>query len=160
MDDAIIDAINCVVMGNDILYILGDVLFGHSKVETWLEIRKRIVCKDLRLCFGNHDHQIRKHKQLQDTFTSVCNVKETTFCGVPLVLYHYPILVWNHMQDGRIHLHGHCHGTLHPFINAYLPQARILDVYADQNRNYKPWSLTEVQDYMSDRPGMTIDHHI
>ena len=69
MNSALVDRINDTVGQDDILIHLGDWSFGGF--ENIEEFRKRIVCKNVHLVFGNHDHHIRRNKGLiQTIFTT------------------------------------------------------------------------------------------
>lgn len=57
MNHTIVDSINSTVRENDILFCLGDWSFGG--VENVWKFRKRLVCKNIHLVLGNHDHHIR-----------------------------------------------------------------------------------------------------
>ena len=60
MNDAIVAGINSVVGPDDYLIHLGDWSFGGF--ESITEFRKRLVCKNIILFLGNHDHHIRNNK--------------------------------------------------------------------------------------------------
>jgi len=57
MNDVIVDNINSIVGENDVLIHLGDWSFGGF--DNIAEFRSRIVCKNVHLTYGNHDHHIR-----------------------------------------------------------------------------------------------------
>ena len=70
MNDTIVNNINNVVGENDILIHLGDFSFGGF--DNIIEFRNRIICKNIHLVLGNHDHHIERNKDdIQRLFTSV-----------------------------------------------------------------------------------------
>jgi calcineurin-like phosphoesterase family protein len=70
MNDTIVNNINSVVGENDILIHLGDWSFGGF--ENIEEFRNRLVCKNIHLVLGNHDHHIQRNKEgVQSLFSSV-----------------------------------------------------------------------------------------
>jgi calcineurin-like phosphoesterase family protein len=167
MNDAIVESINNVVGENDILFHLGDWSFGGF--ENIAEFRNRIVCKNIHLILGNHDHHIENNRDdIQDLFSSVnqyLRLQVSVYPGtvlhtgkVDLVLMHYPIASWHNMNDGVIHLHGHVH--LPP--NKKLAQGKAMDVGVDGN-GLVPYSLNEITRIMDKQPiaKLTLpqDHH-
>ena len=56
MNSAIVSGINSVVGPDDVLVHLGDWSFGGF--ESIAEFRKKILCKNVILFLGNHDHHI------------------------------------------------------------------------------------------------------
>ena len=56
MNDHIVDNINSIVGEDDILFHLGDWSFGgFDKIS---EFRNKLVCKNIHIITGNHDHII------------------------------------------------------------------------------------------------------
>lgn len=171
MNDAIVRNINNVVAVDDILFCLGDWSFGgFDKIR---QFRDRIVCQNIHLILGNHDHHIENNKDdIQEIFESVNHLLnlELKIPNVPnslnskefiyktFVLCHYPIASWQDMGNGVIHLHGHVH--LPP--NQKLHEGRAMDVGLDGNY-MAPYSLQEIAKIMKNRPikGITLpsDHH-
>ena len=97
--------INQKVAPNDRLFILGDLTWKHN-TKSMSELRAAINCKQVVLIRGNHDDI-----SIGDThkwFTSIHDIY--TLDGV--VMCHYPLMTWNRMAHGVIHLHGHSHGGL------------------------------------------------
>ena len=165
MNDTLVNNINEVVGENDILFHLGDWSFGgFDKIP---EFRNRIICKNVHLLLGNHDHHIEKNKEdIRRLFSSVNQYLElqvkynmnTPIQGVVnLVLMHYLIASWNNMNKGWINLHGHVHLPS----NKRIAQGRAMDVGVDGN-NLKPVSLKEVLG-LRERPVKNLsipkDHH-
>lgn len=62
MNSKILSSINSSVGEDDILFHFGDWSFGG--VEQIWEFRKQIICKNIYLFFGNHDHHIIDNKIL------------------------------------------------------------------------------------------------
>lgn len=90
MNQAIVDAINSTVDKNDILYHLGDWSFGGIK-NIW-EFRKQIICENIHLILGNHDHHIQRNKTLPN-----CHFKVPT--GV--VMGPWNSFTYGKPQDGK-----------------------------------------------------------
>jgi calcineurin-like phosphoesterase family protein len=62
MNQAIVDGINSVVGQDDYLVHLGDWSFGG--IDNIWNLRKQILCKNIILVFGNHDHHIARNRAL------------------------------------------------------------------------------------------------
>ena len=62
MNDTLVNNINEIVGENDILIHLGDWSFGGF--ESIEDFRNRILCKNVHLVFGNHDHHIRETRAI------------------------------------------------------------------------------------------------
>lgn len=166
MNDTIVNGINNRVGENDVLIHLGDFSFGGF--ENIGEFRSRILCKNIHLILGNHDHHIDRNKGgVQDLFESVNHyaVLELRRPGAgkemerySIVLCHFPIASWDSMNQGRIHLHGHVH--LEP--QNKIAAGRAMDVGADGNE-LVPYSLDEILTLLRDRPirrlSLPSDHH-
>jgi calcineurin-like phosphoesterase family protein len=158
MNDRIVAGINTEVGQDDILFHLGDWSFGGFEMIE--QFRNRINCKNIHLILGNHDHHIDRNKDdIQRLFTSVNQYlelevnKEHNF-----VLMHYPIMSWNKMNDGVIHLHGHVH--LPP--DRRIGKGKMMDVGVDGN-GMDSISLSKVLTLMNNRPiksGFEFDHHV
>jgi calcineurin-like phosphoesterase family protein len=165
MNQVLVDNINNMVGENDILIHLGDWSFGgFEKVQ---EFRDRILCKNIHLVLGNHDHHIERNKEgIQRLFSSVQQylrlevrrpngklVDKFTF-----VCMHYPIASWHNMNQGVIHLHGHVHLPA----DLRIAQGRAMDVGVDGN-NLEPISMDEVLELMKGREvkklSLPKDHH-
>jgi len=158
MNDRIVNGINDVVGENDILFHLGDWSFGGF--DSIAEFRNRINCKNIHLILGNHDHHIERNKNnIQELFSSVNQYVELEVNKQHnFVLMHYPIMSWNKMNEGIIHLHGHVH--LPP--NKRIGKGKMMDVGVDGN-GLDPISLTKVLTLMLPQPiksGFEFDHHI
>lgn len=167
MNDALVNGINNKVGQNDILIHLGDWSFGGF--ENIQKFRDRIVCKNIHLILGNHDHHIMNNRNdIKDSFLSVDhygyitvvrpNKKQERHDKFRFVLCHFPIASWHDMNQGVIHLHGHVHLPPHHRI----AQGKAMDVGVDGN-NFEPLSLDEVLSIMRDRPvkklSLPKDHH-
>jgi calcineurin-like phosphoesterase family protein len=167
MNDKIVESINSVVGEDDTLFHLGDWSFGgFDNIE---EFRNRIVCKNIHLVLGNHDHHIERNKgDIQRLFSSVnqyLRLQVSVYPGtklyagdVDLVMMHYPIASWHNMNDGVIHLHGHVHLPS----DKKLSQGKAMDVGVDGN-NLTPYSLGQIMNIMDKQPiaklSLPQDHH-
>ena len=165
MNSAIVTGINSKVGPDDVLVHLGDWSFGGF--ESISEFRNRIICKNVVLFLGNHDHHIRRDKEnVRSIFTNVLDYdvldirkpegKETN--KYQFVCSHYPIASWDGLSKGVPHLHGHVH--LPP--NLKLHEGRAMDVGMDGN-GLEPYSLNEILTLMKGRPNKHLvlpkDHH-
>lgn len=168
MNSELVNNINEVVGENDVLIHLGDWSFGGF--ENIAEFRNRILCKNIHLVLGNHDHHIERDKEnVQELFASVkhyinldvrrpSNLRKGEMDKFKFVLMHFPIASWDGMNDGVMHLHGHVH--LPP--NLRIAKGRAMDVGVDGN-GYYPLSLFEVINLLKNQPIKKLelpkDHH-
>jgi len=166
MNATLVNNINNMVGEDDILIHLGDFSFGgFDKIQ---EFRDRIVCKNIHLVLGNHDHHIERNKEgVQDLFSSVQNylrlevrrpVSKSMMDRYTFVCMHYPIASWHDMNQGVIHLHGHVHLPYH----LRLAEGKAMDVGVDGNE-LEPISMDQVLGIMQMQPikKLTLpkDHH-
>jgi calcineurin-like phosphoesterase family protein len=168
MNSTLVDRINEYVAQDDILIHLGDWSFGGF--DSIKEFRDRIVCKNVHLILGNHDHHIQKNREdCQSLFSSVnkyveLNVKwnvgtleHALMNDANFVLMHFPIASWNDMAKGAIHLHGHVHFP----VDKRIGYGKMMDVGVDGNDLY-PVSLNKVLSVMHNQPIKSMfefDHH-
>ena len=136
MNNTIVNNINQVVGQDDVLIHLGDWSFGgFEKIE---EFRERIICKEIYLTFGNHDHHIEKnHEGCKSLFNGTEWFMQVQYMGETVELMHYPISSWNGLRKGRIHLHGHQHLPNHKKIS----NGRRMDVGMDGHPEFRPYDL-------------------
>ena len=165
MNAHLVGNINELVGQDDILFHLGDWSFGGF--EQIQKFRDQIVCKNIHLILGNHDHHIGNNKEeVQSLFSSVNKYLDLIVkwnVGTPLqdearfALMHFPIASWDNMARGAIHLHGHVHFEADKRIGL----GKMMDVGVDGNRLY-PIEMHEVLRLMETQPiksMFTFDHH-
>lgn len=157
MNDTIVERINSKVMQGDTLIILGDIAFGgFENIGIFLD---RLVCKNIYLILGNHDHHIKNDRgYIKSRFISVQNYVELNIDGENFVLCHYPLASWHGLNKGVIHLHGHVHLSAQ---NKW-GNGKKLDVGLDGNNLY-PYSITEIIHMMDKREigsDISNDHHL
>jgi len=157
MNSVIVDNINSKIGPDDTLIHLGDFSFGgFDKIGQFLD---RLVCKNIHLVLGNHDHHIKNNREnIHDRFLSIQNYLEVNIGGADFVLSHYPLCSWNQLSKGAIQLHGHVHLPT----NKKWGNGKRLDVGVDGN-NYQPYKLTEIvhmMDRREVRSEITNDHHL
>jgi calcineurin-like phosphoesterase family protein len=144
MNNIMIEKWNKKVKEGDNVYILGDFAFATESIcRALLSILKG----NKFLIWGNHDKDIKHNKDIQRYFVwckdyhviyDKINSKE-----IPIILFHYPIQVWDRKHHGSIHLYGHIHSDKenhHPMVsnlvNAY-------NVGVDVN-NFEPMTIQEL----------------
>lgn len=157
MNSAIVDRINSKVGQDDTLILLGDVAFGgFENIGVFLD---RLVCKNIYLILGNHDHHIKNDRgYIKERFVAVKDYAELNIDGVDFVLCHYPLASWHGLNRGVIHLHGHVHLSAQ---NKW-GNGKKLDVGLDGNNLY-PYSITEIVHMMDKREvgsDISNDHHL
>jgi calcineurin-like phosphoesterase family protein len=165
MNAHLVGNINEKVGQDDILFHLGDWSFGgFEQIELF---RNQIVCKNVHLITGNHDHHIENNREgIQSVFSSVnkyLNLNVKWNVGTPLMgeqrfaLMHFPIASWDNMARGAIHLHGHVHFEADKRIG----MGKMMDVGVDGNELY-PIDMSEVLKLMRNQPIKSMfafDHH-
>jgi len=166
MNETLVSNINKHVQQDDILIHLGDWSFGGF--ESIKEFRDRIICQNIHLILGNHDHHIERNKDdIQSIFSSVSqylDLEVRRWIGkekehLRFICMHYPIASWNGMNDEVIHLHGHVHLPKHLRVSA----GKAMDVGVDGN-NLEPIDLDSILRIMSKQPidklSLPKDHHV
>jgi calcineurin-like phosphoesterase family protein len=161
MNDRIVNGINLVVGQDDILFHLGDWSFGGFEMIE--QFRNRINCRNIHIILGNHDHHIERDREgIRQLFTSVNQYLELEVKGKDweqnYVLMHYPIISWNKMNDGVIHLHGHVHLSA----DRRIGKGKTMDVGVDGN-GLNPLHTSDIKRLMNNQPiksGFEFDHHI
>jgi calcineurin-like phosphoesterase family protein len=165
MNAHLVGNINEKVGQDDILFHLGDWSFGgFEQIELF---RNQIVCKNVHIITGNHDHHIENNREgIQSRFSSVnkyLNLVVKWNVGTPLMgeqrfaLMHFPIASWDNMARGAIHLHGHVHFEADKRIG----MGKMMDVGVDGNELY-PIDMSEVLKLMRNQPIKSMfvfDHH-
>jgi calcineurin-like phosphoesterase family protein len=167
MNEKLISSINEHISQDDILIHLGDWSFGgFESIQTF---RDRIICQNIHLVLGNHDHHIERDKDnIRSIFSSVNHYLELEIVWEAtakikerqrFVLMHYPIASWNGMNEGVIHLHGHVHLPNHLRIS----KGKAMDVGVDGN-GLNPISMGEVIKIMNKQHINSLsipkDHHV
>ena len=158
MNSAIVDNINQVVKQGDILICLGDWSFGGF--ESIKEFWDRIICKNIHLILGNHDHHVENNREdCQDLFLSVSHYNTLVIGEHKFQLMHYPISSWDGLNKGFMHLHGHCHLPTHMRFG----KGQRMDVGMDGHPEFRPYHIIrEVVPMLKKRPIMSEmdgDHH-
>lgn len=150
MNGKILQEINSKAGKNSTLLCLGDWSFGGR--ENIKRFRESIVCDNVYLVLGNHDHHIREKQEYRDLFTWVGDYLEFYYKRNLYCCMHYPLGSWNDIGKGAIQLHGHCH-------NNYLrPLSRQIDVGLDA-QDMQIRSIEWIHQYMLDKPIVNVDHH-
>ena len=157
MNWRMIDGINNFISQDDTLIMLGDVSFGgFENIDIFLD---RLICKNIHLIVGNHDHHIENNREdIQNRFLSVNHYLEVKINDRSFVLCHYPLQSWNGLNKGVIHLHGHVH--LSP--NKKFGNGKRMDVGVDGN-GMDPYNINDIIKMMDKRSvgsDMLGDHHL
>jgi calcineurin-like phosphoesterase family protein len=148
MDNTLIDGINAVVDADDILYFMGD--FGW-RANRYGHYRHRLNVRQLHIVRGNHDKA--SLARYCSTFNDMLHRKFSVpglEHRVKVHMAHYPILSWDALHHGGIHLYGHCHGMIEGNFDRIYPGRRAMDVGIDNihklTGEWRPISLGEVID--------------
>lgn len=145
MDHAIITNLNSIVKGNDVLYILGDFTAYGVNTDDAIAYKNKIRCKKVHLIYGNHD----KHYEGKYCFKSLQDYLELKENKQRYIMFHYPMVSWNHMRSGAIHLHGHQHNKM-KYNNEQKDRGLYrYDVGVDAN-NFYPVALEDILNYYKD----------
>ena len=157
MNESIVNNINSVVGQDDVLIHLGDWSFGGF--ENVKIFRDRIVCQEIHLILGNHDHHIENNRgDCQELFASVNHYTKLMYKFGTFVLMHYPMASWDGLNKGHTHLHGHVHLPT----NLRFGKGKKMDVGIDGNPNFGVYDMDDIVRMMSKREivsDMLFDHH-
>jgi len=159
MNSVIVNNINNCAMPDDTLICLGDWSFGGF--ESIREFWDRIMCKNIHLILGNHDHHIDRNRDgSQGLFKSVSHYNTLEMGQFKFRLMHYPISSWDGLNKGVMHLHGHCHLPT----NLRFGKGQRMDVGMDGHPEFRPYNvMDEVVPLLRHREKlseMPNDHHL
>jgi calcineurin-like phosphoesterase family protein len=158
MNETIIYTINSVVGEDDVLIHLGDWSFGGF--ENIQKFRDRIVCKEIHLILGNHDHHIENDREgCQELFSTVSHYNRIQYKYNTFVLCHFPITSWDSLNKGHIHLHGHVHLSTEKRFG----RGKKMDVGIDGHPTFGVYDMDEIIRLMAKREimsDMLFDHHL
>ena len=140
MNTTLIKNWNDRVRPNDEIYILGDfTMKGYTfATETLCQLKGR-----KHLIKGNHDKFSDSPHFEKYLFESISDYKQIDYMNTKFILFHYPILEWNHFFRGSIHLHGHQHNKSEYNLENLRKGIKRYDVGVDAN-NMTPISADEI----------------
>lgn len=118
MNTSILNELKEKLKPDDVLFDLGD-LFWRCDIGVCRDFLDNIPTKNIYKILGNHDSYelfLPGNNNLCDKFKVIADILDirVDYKGkeYQVNLCHYPILDWNHMYHGGIHIHGHTHGHL------------------------------------------------
>lgn len=162
MDTTMINNINELVGQDDILWHCGDFAMpgkdGYvSKCEAY---RNRIVCRNVNILWGNHDHPY----QIRHLFNEAHFLHRISTRTASIILCHYALATWEGSHRGSMMLYGHSHTTAEPWLEAHMPGRKSMDVGVDNAYKlfgkFRPFSLEEIIGLLGKRTGFSMDHGI
>lgn len=145
MDSVLIRNWNNTVSNEDEVYVLGDfTMKGPEIAENFIYT----LNGKIHLIKGNHDRFVDNKTFDKTLLEEITNYKEMVYQNTRFMLFHYPILEWNHYFRNAIHLHGHQHN--HKDYNLENKKNKLLryDVGVDAN-DFKPVSIDDIIKFFS-----------
>ncbi len=139
MNDILIQNWNKKVNKKDSVYILGDFSFG--KEQETLEILNKLNGKKF-LIKGNHDSVV-KFDSIRKKFVYIKDYDRINLDGKDIIMFHYPIDIWDKAHHGSIHLFGHVHSNIYSNHPMNKPNENSYNVGVDVN-NFEPCTIEEV----------------
>ena len=150
MNAALIKNWNSVVKPDDIVFCLGDFMFGN--INRFWDIRSRLNGK-IYLVHGNHDYKLMEEGNIDGAFEMVTAQLNIVVDGQKIYLNHFPMLTFDGIYKDKPswQLFGHVHSNMeHPGTSPDIKRLNYLlptqyDVGVDNN-NYTPVSFNEVKE--------------
>lgn len=150
MNEALIKNWNSVVKNNDIVFHLGDFMFGN--INRFWEYRSRLN-GNIYLIHGNHDYELMDKGNIDGGFELVVPQMNIVIDGQKIYLNHFPLLTFDgiYKEKPSWQLFGHVHSNKEkPGLSADEWRLKYLlpnqyDVGVDNN-HYTPISFSEVKD--------------
>ena len=156
MNEALIKNWNSVVKDNDIVFHLGDFMFGNTN-RFW-EIRSRLNGR-IYLIHGNHDYKLMEEvDNIEDGFEDILSQMRIVINSQKIYLNHFPYLTFDgvYKEKPGWELFGHVHSTKNGSSNgADIQRLKYLfpcqyDVGVDNN-NYTPVSFNQVKEIIENQ---------
>ena len=156
MHEKVIENWNARVHKGDTVYHIGDFALTWKKSDTEkVETILSSLNGQKHLIIGNHDRDpcikargwasTQHYKELKFDFGDVHKQR--------IVMFHYALRTWNQSHRGSWMLHGHSHGQLSDIGGKTMDAGCML-------HNYAPINIDEIEEFMSSRPAVAVDHHI
>lgn len=144
MDEALIENWNRKVHKNDVVYVLGDVVWDKKRLSHYME---RLSGKKI-LIAGNHDVSFVKKSETEACFNSIHKFLETNLNCHPVTMCHYPMLEWKASREELprklgYHLHGHIHNRVAEEYRPLFLKFNALNVGVDVN-SFEPVTFEEL----------------
>lgn len=164
MTDDMIDIINSTVGEDGILLHLGDFCLNTTK-EQYDNIISRLKIKEIWMLWGNHNNPIQR--SYGGTVEQVCAYNRNVFIRYlghyftfrkgknAFVCFHFPIQIWDKMNEGSMHLCGHSHGD-NVLSRPENGTQKILDCGWDIHK--KPLTMSEIEAIMSVKAINSLHH--
>lgn len=109
MNETLITNWNAYITDRDEVYFLGDFAFKGS-IDEVNRIIRRLKGKKY-LIHGNHDYKYLKDNDFVNAFEWNKDYHTFNYKDAWFVLFHYPILEWEHYYRKSVHLYGHVHNA-------------------------------------------------
>ena len=144
MDAVLIERWNRKVKKNDIVYLIGDVVWDKKKVAYYME---QLSGKKI-LVAGNHDSTWIKREECQKYFEEIVPYLEVHLNGHPITMCHYPMLEWRSSREeskrklGYL-IHGHIHNRIADEYRQLFLQFNALNAGVDVN-DFAPVTFDEL----------------
>jgi calcineurin-like phosphoesterase family protein len=125
MDAALIRNWNAVVSKADEVYILGDFLYKGNGSQA-NDILRKLRGKKY-LVRGNHEKYLEDPAFDKSAFEWIKDYYVLNYKDARIVLFHYPILEWEHFHRKSAHCFGHVHHNI-----SHIPDGSLKFQYMDR----------------------------
>ena len=141
MDEELIERWNRKVHKNDTVYIVGDFIFRcHRPPEEYFDLLKG----KKHLILGNHDKYWLKKVDTEKFLESVSPMLYISDSGHPVVMCHYPMLIWPGVGRGGYMVYGHIHNNVNmDYWPLLAVREQMLNAGTDIN-GFEPVTLEEM----------------
>jgi len=179
MDECLIENWNKTVSKRDLVYHVGDIFVCSKRLfrnpSQHAENIRRRLNGQIFLIKGNHEAVASDLPHLfgwvRDYYKLKVTDPDTDRGTQEIVLFHYPIEVWDKSHHGAWHCCGHSHNSFHRTRHCDpTDSGKRLDVGIDSAafylgkgellpENYRPLSYDEVKSIMAKKKFKSCDHH-
>lgn len=129
MNSSIVEELKTKLRPSDVLFDLGDLFWRTINIKECRNVLDSVGTKNIYKVVGNHDlykhyipGDIGKPNNLCDKFKVVADILDIHIkynkSEYLVSLCHYPILDFNHMYHGGLHIYGHTHGHTDTWVDS------------------------------------------
>lgn len=133
MNRTLVDNWNDTVSDDDVIFFLGDFIFGRNSKNAAREVWAGLNGKKKYFLMGNHDHRIKNFCEDVVAENSHQTV-EVSYRGLTFTLSHRPVSQFS----TNFHIHGHSHGNNEGFFRRHVFDASV------DNTDFKPIHVDDV----------------